>query len=67
MTKGQLRKILFDSITEDEWAKLEWNKEKTFIGEFNRNVLLRMRDYRCDMYEDVPDGKIGRLYALLKR
>ena len=67
MTKGQLRKMLLDSITEDEWAKLEWNKEKIFIGEFNRNVLLRMRDYRCDMYEDVPDGKIGRLYALLKR
>ena len=67
MTKGQLRKMLFDSITEDEWAKLEWNKEKIFIGEFNRSVLLRMRDYRCDMHEDVPDGKIGKLYALLKR
>lgn len=66
MTEGQLRKTLFDSITEDEWIRLEQNAKALPVGEFNRHVLLRMRDNQCGTYGDVPDERVSRLYILLK-
>ncbi len=66
MKKKEMRKKLIDSITKEEWEQLEQSTGTLSIGEFNRNVLLHIRDNDCGMEEDIPDERVQRLSVLLR-
>lgn len=65
MKKEDLRNLLLSHITECEWCGLERGDDTLRIGEFNRDVLLRMRKRETPVCGNITEASIVGLHTVL--
>lgn len=66
MTRKDLKQQLLNNITSEEWIQLEQKSEDFIINDFNRGVMLRLKENKTKSLETVPEKEIEQLSDELK-
>lgn len=66
MTKRDLKEKLLNCITKEEWSQLEQKSKEVNINDFNRGVMLRLKENCDDSLDLVPEKEIKQLADELK-
>jgi len=61
MDKHELKEEILASISGEEWAALAAGTLQTPVNDFNRELLLRLRDSTEEFSGPVDEGKVIRL------
>ena len=64
MNKNELKNRILAAFSEEEWAALEAGEEKAPVSEFNRGILLRLRERDEDFPGEADDRAVADLYQM---
>lgn len=62
MNKNDLKSKILAAFREEEWAALEAGEQKVPVSDFNRNILLRLREQDEDFPGEADDDAVADLY-----
>ncbi len=62
MNKNDLKSKILAAFSEEEWAALAAGKEKAPVSDFNREILLRLREQDEVFSGEADDNAVAELY-----
>ena len=62
MNKNDLKNKILAAFSEEEWAALEAGEAKAPVSDFNRAILLRLREWDEDFPGEAEDHAVSNLY-----